>query len=133
MMNNTSIQVTGRVKWFDKKKGFGFITIVDGEDLGKDVFVHYNDILSHNSSYKYLTHGEYVQFKIHDIVKNGRIIEQKCIGIRSLNGGKLLFELSDKKNVQHKESPNVIVDFDKTTNEFTITSVTNKMVSKLKK
>lgn len=32
---------TGIVKWFDDKKGYGFI---GGED-GKDIFVHYSDIV----------------------------------------------------------------------------------------
>jgi CspA family cold shock protein len=34
---STAVDLTGRVKWFDVSRGFGFIT---GDDLGKDVFVH---------------------------------------------------------------------------------------------
>lgn len=36
----TATTVTGKVKWFDNRKGFGYIT---GED-GTDYFVHRNDI-----------------------------------------------------------------------------------------
>jgi CspA family cold shock protein len=33
--------MTGRVKWFDQKKGFGFIELDDGSP---DAFVHHSDI-----------------------------------------------------------------------------------------
>ena len=34
--------MTGQVKWFDSKKGYGFITREDG----KEVFVHFSGIVS---------------------------------------------------------------------------------------
>jgi|UniRef100_A0A7C3YP96 CspA family cold shock protein len=49
----------GRVKWFDSKKGFGFIEMEDGSG---DVFVHYSDITG--SGYRSLTEGERVKFEI---------------------------------------------------------------------
>ena len=49
----------GFVKWFNKKKGFGFITCInDGED--RDIFFHYSSIIS--TSFKVLYPGEYVSF-----------------------------------------------------------------------
>ena len=48
----------GTVKWFNDKKGFGFIV---GED-GKDVFVHHTAILG--EGYKTLKEGEEVEFEV---------------------------------------------------------------------
>ena len=36
---------TGRVKWFNNKAGYGFITITDGEKSGSDIFVHHSAIM----------------------------------------------------------------------------------------
>jgi cold shock protein len=47
---------SGKVKWFDNKKGFGFIT----QDSGPDVFVHHTSIVG--SGYKMLNEGEPVTF-----------------------------------------------------------------------
>ena len=37
--------ITGRVKWFNNKAGYGFITITDGDRVGTDVFVHHTEWL----------------------------------------------------------------------------------------
>jgi CspA family cold shock protein len=48
---------TGVVKWFDEKKGFGFIT---PPDHGNDIFVHYSAIK--DDGFKTLTAGQNVQY-----------------------------------------------------------------------
>ena len=50
---------TGRVKWFDDRKGYGFI---DQEDGGQDVFVHFSAL--QGEGYKTLDEGQQVQFDI---------------------------------------------------------------------
>ena len=58
-------RLTGMVKWFNNKSGFGFVTgCGDGEYGGKDIFTHYSAIRVTNSQYKYLVQGEYVDFNL---------------------------------------------------------------------
>ncbi len=49
---------TGRVKWFNEQKGFGFISRDDGED----VFVHFSEIES--GGFKTLAENQEVSFEI---------------------------------------------------------------------
>lgn len=52
--------MTGTVKWFDERKGFGFITTEDGQD----VFVHYTSIQA--DGFKNLNEGDQVEFEINE-------------------------------------------------------------------
>ena len=49
---------TGKVKWFNAQKGYGFIT---GDD-GQDVFVHYSAISG--SGFRTLEQGQRVSFEV---------------------------------------------------------------------
>lgn len=48
----------GTVKWFDSKKGYGFIS----QQQGPDLFVHYSDI--EGDGYKSLKDGQPVEFEV---------------------------------------------------------------------
>ncbi|HEY6060371.1 MAG TPA: cold-shock protein [Gemmatimonadales bacterium] len=53
------MRVTGKVKWFNDSKGFGFITREDGE---KDCFVHHSAIQA--TGFKTLAEGDRVEFDV---------------------------------------------------------------------
>ena len=48
----------GTVKWFNDEKGFGFITVADGQD----VFVHYSSI--EMPGFRVLEEGQAVEFTV---------------------------------------------------------------------
>ncbi len=50
----------GTVKWFNEKKGFGFIE----QESGDDVFVHFSAITS--DGFKTLSEGDTVQFEVEE-------------------------------------------------------------------
>ena len=52
--------MNGKVKWFDPKKGYGFILAEDG----KEVFVHYTGIVK--EGFKALNEGQLVTYDIAD-------------------------------------------------------------------
>jgi len=62
--------VYGKVKWFDGKKGYGFIEKEDGTG---DVFVHYQDIVG--EGYRVLKQGDRVKFEITQTPKGDKAIK----------------------------------------------------------
>lgn len=80
----------GRVKWFNNKAGYGFITVTDGSRSGTDVFVHHTTIQVENQQYKYLVQGEYVEF---DLIKTASgAHEWQASNVHGIKGGKLMCE-----------------------------------------
>jgi CspA family cold shock protein len=53
----------GKVKWFNEKKGFGFIE----QDGGNDLFVHHTAIMG--EGFKTLSEGQRVSFEIEESPK----------------------------------------------------------------
>jgi len=98
----------GRVKWFNNKAGYGFITIIDGptsgDNVGMDVFSHHSAICVSEEQYKYLVQGEYVEFVL-STVESGKDYKYQSTNIRGVNGGNLLCETRNSVR-QSRPRPN---------------------------
>jgi CspA family cold shock protein len=86
----SSERLTGRVKWFNNKTGYGFITVTDGERSGTDIFVHHSVIGVASQQYKYLVQGEYVDFNLSST--QGGAHEFQATNVVGIKGGKLMCE-----------------------------------------
>lgn len=80
----------GQVKWFNNKAGYGFITVSDGEQAGKDIFIHFSSIAASDSQYKYLVQGEYVEFVLDKSTTDSH--EFQATQVSGIKGGKLMCE-----------------------------------------
>jgi CspA family cold shock protein len=75
----------GRVKWFNNKNGYGFISLADN-----DIFVHHSGIIVSSDQYKYLVQGEYVSFNIERLSSGNHEIQ--ATNVKGINNGKLMCE-----------------------------------------
>jgi len=73
-MNAAIESLTGTVKWFDAKKGFGFITCADGRG---DMFVHHSDVSM--KGFRQLNEGEVVEFEIGPGKKGPKAVNVKVV------------------------------------------------------
>ena len=64
---------SGKVKWFNETKGFGFITCEDGVDA----FVHYSDI--QGEGFKTLTEGAPVTFELQQGAKGYKAVNVQLV------------------------------------------------------
>jgi len=67
-----------KVKWFDGKKGYGFILNPNG---GEDVFVHFSAIVS-EQSFKVLNQDAYVEFELEKTQKGYQAKNVREIGVQ---------------------------------------------------
>jgi len=65
--------VLGKVKWFDKQKGYGFIEQENGEDL----FVHFQSVVA--EGFRTLEEGQNVEF---DVIQGSRGVQASNVMVR---------------------------------------------------
>ncbi|HUW81634.1 MAG TPA: cold-shock protein [Phycisphaerae bacterium] len=65
---------TGKIKWFNDQKGFGFIQSDDG---GEDVFVHHSVI--EMDGYRSLQEGQPVEFEVESGAKGLKATSVKAV------------------------------------------------------
>jgi cold shock CspA family protein len=93
--------ISGCVKWFNNKAGYGFITVTD--PTPRDIFVHHSSIQVNQSQYRYLVQGEYVELNI-SVVENDTH-EFQASNVCGVNGGKLMCETrNDMRAERHQAS-----------------------------
>jgi len=90
MSNETQSRLVGKVKWFNNKAGYGFITASEGEFAEKDIFVHYSTINVSNPQYKYLVQGEYVEFEL--VKSQNETHEFQATNVSGIKGGLIMCE-----------------------------------------
>ena len=84
----TSTRLNGCVKWFDSKKGYGFVKVLGESE--EDIFVHFSNIAtSGENTYKKLFPGEYISFIRSHNQENGR---DECRDVRGVDCGPLMTE-----------------------------------------
>lgn len=93
-------KVTGHVKWFNTKSGYGFIK---KDSDGADVFVHHSSITATNSNS--LADGEEVQF---DVIEGAKGLEARNVsgpGGGDVVGGKPSFQQNDNRSNMRRGGP----------------------------
>ena len=86
-MTESDSRLTGCVKWFNSKTGYGFITIC-GED--RDIFVHYSNVKVDGLQYTYLVQGEYVEFDLAETNGENEKFSHHAVNISGVKGGPIM-------------------------------------------
>ena len=97
---------TGRVKWFNKSQGYGFVTAVDGDKCGDDIFVHHSKLSVKEDQFRYLVEGEYISFKWSCMPTEVENRKWQATDVTGVCGGKLMCETHNDTRIEMSKLDN---------------------------
>ena len=83
-------RICGKVKWFNSKLGYGFITHKNDINKDVDVFVHWSNLLLSDKDFHTLYKGEYVEFELEKCTCNSSGLGIQACRVSGPNNSKLL-------------------------------------------
>ena len=120
----------GRVKWFNAKGGYGFVTLLGGQPEGvgadgqvqqkghprREVFVHHSGLKVGSEQFRYLVEGEYVELEVRE-TEGGSQVQQSSnprrgvgavpryqgVEVRGIGGGPLMCETRAESSASASE------------------------------
>jgi cold shock CspA family protein len=108
MADTATNQYVGKVKWFNNKSGYGFITFIDSSDFkGKDIFAHHSSLNVKDEIYKYLVQGEYVEFGVQKMDSGNH--EYQAMNIKGVLQNDLMCETRHKNRDLSKNSETLVI------------------------
>ena len=102
MTSDSSNKYIGKVKWFNNKSGYGFITVLSGDRKNEDMFAHHSSLLVKSEQYKFLVQGEYVEFEVSKVESGSH--EYQAVNITGLQRDDLMCETRFKNRDTRTET-----------------------------
>jgi cold shock CspA family protein len=100
--------LTGRVKWFNNKSGYGFVTVIlsNGDDslVGKDVFAHHSSIKVGKEQFRYLVQGEYIEFTLSTVNDEKSEHKFQTENLHGIGGGMLMCETRYEAKINERST-----------------------------
>jgi cold shock protein len=110
-VSSSTQRTTGRVKWFNNKAGYGFITATTGDQAGTDVFAHHSGLAVASQQYRYLVQGEYVEFQMNAV--EGGTHKFQAADVSGIGRGMLMCEtrrsFRDAQQSSEQETPGIVM------------------------
>jgi cold shock CspA family protein len=112
----------GRVKWFNAKGGYGFVTLLETKPEGvgadgqvqqsgppREVFVHHSGLKVGSEQFRYLVEGEYVELEVLESgvdggVPRGGVPRYQGVEVRGIGGGPLMCETRSESSVNNRQT-----------------------------